>query len=323
VAPGSGWSYVGCTLNRFKYPDDIRLHSGKDATWVRTIRGKKFIFLEDMYSGPLAIYRFNAASDGETAIPCGVIANGHLGMEHGAYPPNEPGKEEWIWRDANGNGDFDRDEYTQTTPPSTWNVNWGWWVDSKGDIWQTGNGLRHFKCQGLDAHGSPIYDFAPTHLETIAMPAPFNELRRVVYLPDTDCMYLVGYSANYPFKNYSDEWKMAGCLICCYQNWSKGNRVANWQIPLPDGNGHDKQVLSIAVEGDYLFTTLVNPANISVYKLSDGSFFDSIIPKGVYTGWADIPYALAAHRRANGEYDIYAEEDGAAKVMLYRWPAPK
>jgi hypothetical protein len=37
--------------------------------------------------------------------------------------------------------------------------------------------------------------------------------------------------------------------------------------------------------------------------------------------WAasDILTGITAHRRANGEYLVFVEEDYKAKVLLYRW----
>jgi hypothetical protein len=37
------------------------------------------------------------------------------------------------------------------------------------------------------------------------------------------------------------------------------------------------------------------------------------------TGWIDILTGISAHRRANGEYLVFVEEDYKAKVLLYRW----
>ena len=37
------------------------------------------------------------------------------------------------------------------------------------------------------------------------------------------------------------------------------------------------------------------------------------------SGWVDIPYAVRAHKRADGEYLVFVEEDAKAKIMMYRW----
>jgi hypothetical protein len=37
------------------------------------------------------------------------------------------------------------------------------------------------------------------------------------------------------------------------------------------------------------------------------------------TGWIDILTGIAAHKRKDGEYLVFVEEDYKAKVILYRW----
>jgi hypothetical protein len=35
-------------------------------------------------------------------------------------------------------------------------------------------------------------------------------------------------------------------------------------------------------------------------------------------GWINIPYALRAYLRSNGEYVVFVEEDAKAKVIMYQ-----
>ena len=37
------------------------------------------------------------------------------------------------------------------------------------------------------------------------------------------------------------------------------------------------------------------------------------------TGWMDVMTGITAHRRNDGEYLVFVEEDYKAKVLLYRW----
>ena len=37
------------------------------------------------------------------------------------------------------------------------------------------------------------------------------------------------------------------------------------------------------------------------------------------TGWMDVMTGITAHRRQDGEYLVFVEEDYKAKVLLYRW----
>jgi hypothetical protein len=139
-------------LDPFRYPQDPRLHIWSAGAWVRRIQGKRFLFINDMYSEALQVYRFDPAKHGEIAVPSGLFAKSHLKKQDPAWPPGQPEKGEWIWREGNGNGAFDAAEYRSNggkdAPPL-----WGWWVDSDGNVWQATQtaGLRKFACQGLDA----------------------------------------------------------------------------------------------------------------------------------------------------------------------------
>ena len=75
---GQEWRDTAYTLNRFKYPDDARLNTvtrnptvttHPSATWIRYVDGKKIMIVNDMYTEQLRMYRFDPATDGETAIP--------------------------------------------------------------------------------------------------------------------------------------------------------------------------------------------------------------------------------------------------------------
>lgn len=80
---GKQWTDKAYTINRFKYPDDARLHNmGQNTSvtlhpsscWVRYKEGEKFMFVNDMYNSQLRGYRFNAETDGEIAIPSVLLA---------------------------------------------------------------------------------------------------------------------------------------------------------------------------------------------------------------------------------------------------------
>jgi hypothetical protein len=218
--------YVSCP-GADEIAEDPRLHLWSAGAWVRGIQGKRFLFVNDMYSEALQAYRFDPAKSGEIAVPSVFFANSHIKKQDPPWPPGQPEKGEWIWRDTNGNGAFDWPEYLSNggkdAPPL-----WGWWVDSAGNVWQaTQNaGIRKFACQGLDAQGNPIYDFAS--LATMPMPAPFTRLERIYYFPATDTMYLAGYTADRP--HHDGLWKVMGRVICRHDHWSKGQSSPRWQI---------------------------------------------------------------------------------------------
>lgn len=324
-APGSEWSYRGFTLDRFRYPEDPRLHAYPTTVWVRRVHGQRLLYMVDMYSACLAIYRFSPKTEGEIAIPCGYFAKEHVKPQSNAapWPPNQPDKGEWIWHDKNGNGAFDSGEFDSApadAPPL-----WGWWVDERGDVWQATEkeGIRRFPLQGLDSHGRPIYSC----LSMVRMPTPplFNDLQRAQYDADTDTMYLAGYTDAYP--NDHGYWKVIGRVLAAYPRWSTGSRNPLWVKTVShEEKGETVMPASFTVAGDYVFTVEVKNAQVEVYNRRTGAHVGSMAPGPEVdrkSGWVDVPYGISAHRRANGEYIILVEEDWLGKNLMYRWTLEK
>ena len=311
---GQEWSYKGYTLDRFAHPNDPRLHVDFCSTFARRIEGKLFLFGIDMYSDHLLIYRMTEKD--EVAIPCGYFAQRRL---KGDWPPHQPVRGEWIWLDRNGNGDFDADEYDSRATDNR--QCWGWWVDSQGDVWQAGdaNQLRRFPCQGLDANGVPKYSFATARTESA--PEPFTNLQRVEYFPATDTMYLSGYSKAFP--NKKGNWKTVGKVVCRYDSWST-RRTKRWELNLPFDEAQEASKtygtpVAMSIAGDYLFVTYLKTAEVRVYEAGTAKYCGTLRPGKDMSGWVDIPYAVRAHQRANGEYLVFVEEDWKAKIIMYRW----
>jgi hypothetical protein len=324
--PGQQWTYQGYTLDPFRYPEDPRLHLWSAGAWVRRIQGKRFLFVNDMYSEALQVYRFDSAKEGELAVPSVFFAKSHIKKQDQGWPPGQPDKGEWIWRDGNGNGAFDGAEFLSNggkdAPPL-----WGWWVDSAGNVWQATQtaGIRKFACQGLDAQGNPIYDFAS--LAATPMPAPFTRLERIYYFPATDTMYLAGYTADRP--HHDGLWKVMGRVICRYDHWSKGQSSPRWQISpdyTVDGSWKGKPA-SMSVAVDYVFVVYVVGGRIEVYNAQTGASVGHLKPgpevggdlPGEAVGWVDIPEGIQAIRRPDGECLVLVEEDWKSKVLMYQW----
>ncbi len=321
--PGSEATWKGHTLNQFKYPNDQRYTRANDnfdytgGTAIRTIGGKKIMFVFDMQARRLLWYRFQPDTDGEIAVPAGLIEqNAYYNITY----PGSPAEKEFIWCDANGNGQTEKGEYA--SGPGTPNLAYGWWVDSRGDIWQCNNyndkiGLRHWKAQGLNKFGVPIYDYDPAHYEAFARPPnTHGDLKRVIYFPETDTMILSSWSVT------AD--RDAGDRVTRFNNWSRGNRTAAWDIKIP-------RATAITAEGDYMFVAYGGLGNdlesgkIDVYRLGDGIKIGRIHagPEVMsIEGAMDIPYGVSAYKRPNGEYLIFEEDDWHAKLLLYRWQNP-
>ncbi|MEA5617169.1 hypothetical protein VB711_04860 [Cronbergia sp. UHCC 0137] len=321
---GKQWTYKAYTLNPFKYPQDPRLHTSPDGTFVRRIKGKPYLFLTDMYNSFLEIYRFQPATDGKIAIPAGMFVGTNESNKpsiKGDWPPSQPTTGEWIWRDGNGNGTFESTEYDRH---KDYPYIGGWWVDSKGDVWKTlrtKDGIRHYPLQGIDAKGNPIYTYKSMEKDTT--PVMFTDLRRLEYFPETDTMYLSGFTAEHPA--FEDDAKVVGSEIARFDNWSKGNRTPRWRTVVPYDTTGKREVStsSISASGDYVFTVTTKTAELYVYQASTGNLIYRLKPGpevGGESGWIDIPYGIRAFRRSNGEYLVFAEENWKGKVLVYQLP---
>ena len=233
-----------------------------------------------------------------------------------------------IWRDANGNGSQNSGELetfgVKESPDGCF-----FYPDSTGGIWKTnGNGtsatgvskLRYFPVQGLDANGNPQYSYATS--ENYTLPELY-EFKRVEYDAPNDVMYAAGSSAS---GALGGDWGVAGNKLVRYNNFrNNSTRTVAWSIALPFSDVQPAQhlnVKAIAEAGDYLFLAAYREGRIYVHKKSDGSKVGEILPTaltGNTSGWSDIVGAIRATKRSNGEYLIFAEENGFGKVNMYRW----
>ncbi len=323
---GTEWTYAGRTLNQLKYPQDPRFLRSADGwdytggTFVRQVQGHKLLYVLSMQARRVLIFRFSPATDGETAIPAGIWES--QGGYSADYPGSPRGKD-FFWRDINGDGRFDADEFA--AGPGVPNVGFGLWVDSNGDFWScnhwagNGVGIRRWKMQGFDAHGNPIYDYSAGNYTEFQRPeGSQGDLRRLEYFPATDTMYVASTSV-------SDGDRDAGNRIVKYDHWNSSKRSVAWTLDPP----LDKTKISaISVAGDYLFLgysyfgTNSREGTIRVYKVADGSYAGEITPTpavGSVSGTFDIPYAIRAVKRQSGEYLIFAEDDHYAKIIVHRW----
>jgi hypothetical protein len=71
--------------------------------------------------------------------------------------------------------------------------------------------------------------------------------------------------------------------------------------------------------GDYLFITYLKTADVRVYEAATARYCGTLRPGRDRSGWVHNPYAVRAHKRADGEYLVFVEEDAKAKIMMYRW----
>jgi hypothetical protein len=309
-------SYRGRLLDPFAYPDDPRIQRSGEVTaahtpWVRRVGGRLLYVLTTDFGGQ--VWLFRRVTDSEVMAPCGSITGPR------------------IWTDANGNGRDDGGGEVSTDSALLANAN-GWWPDRDGNIWTAtrGGGIYRFALQGYDGNGCPRYDHA--HVARYPMPAPFSDLRRIEYHPETDTLYLSGFTPATADTTSNNSWKTLGTTLARYDRWTAGNRSPAWTTePRPYSvlttlDGLEKPV-SMSVAGDYVFVGWIRQPStgeqtLRVYRASDGAYvgtMDRRMGEVGPVGWLDLYNSIEAQRRPNGEYHVYAEDDFLSKIVVYRW----
>lgn len=322
ASAGQDWTYAGFTLNRFRYPDDPALHTTRNVRGqplVRRINGARFLFTQDMYSHYLSIYRFNASTDGEVAVPAGLISQNPI---PGTWPVGQPTSGEWMWRDVSGDGAVQPAEIISNASTGNSVYNAYWWVDDAANVWlATGNsGIRKMPLQGLDSFGNPIYSYSSSKM--YPMPQPFTKIARIVYDSTNDVMYVTGYTSTAPYS--STYWKSVGRVLARYDNWSSGTPSLQYVVPLPFNPASSPALFPVAIAqaGNYVFVGEAPTAKLDVYDARTGQQVGAIAPDatvGNTSGWLDTQMGISAALLSTGEYVLLAEEDARAKVLMYRW----
>jgi hypothetical protein len=313
------WHWTAQTLDPFRYPDDMRQHLPglQCGTEVRRLQGKTFIALRGMWQGVLGIYRL----DGDIAVPVAALCSGPVKAERSDWKPaGQPEKGRFLWRDANGNGQMDPGETTATGGPD--GEYWASNMDSRGDLWQGGRdtGIWRWRFQGLDKNGVPKYATKPDHEP---MPAPFSDLLRTDYQPETDVMYLTGQTKDREITG--GEWGTAGTVVCRYDYWSKPTRKLRFRTDVPYEAGKTFMV-SFAVAGELFAVVDCKSAQVFVYDNRDGKLLGSLKPGSEVhgeSGWIDFRDALRLTRLRSGDYEVYVEEDFKGKCLVYNLTDPR
>lgn len=316
IRPGSEWRIKSITVDEKKYPNDPRAllwvkaghEHGCTSAAVRRVFGKRFLFVNGMTCQWPFIFRFEDHSD--IAAPSGCIMKPHriydLKPDVFWLPGCPRDGRQYIWRDLNGDGDFQANEYTATSfgyPDGS-----AYWVDSKGGIWVSSrNVIQRYVPAGLDKHGNLIYDDAHTERHELS---GIDNVGRIVWQENEDRLVLVD-------KCCRD---LKGGSIYLVDNWSRGNLSARNIGKLKGPNPS-----SVTAAGDYLFEVgWESRAEVFVTDLRTGKYLGSMVPSkdmgGVEcTGWVDIAYGIDAMRRSNEEYVVFVEDDYMGKVIMYRW----
>jgi hypothetical protein len=307
---GKDSKWVGYTLDRHQYPNDPRglMHvkqqgeHGLTSPQIVYLDGRRFLFVGGMFaSNFIDIFRF----EGGVAVPSGLILQwgNNLFNTDLRWPPNKPAGPA-IWRDANGDGDYQADEFAANTD----RVQPGpFWVDKKGNIWMA-YGFFRYDFQGLDSKGNPVYSAEKTTV--LDKPKGVKKVARVCYLDDSDTLIVA--------EEGSDMRHIGRVFVC--KNYLAGNRET-----VSFGPGAGDKASCVAAVGDYAFTGgWQERGRIWVNRLSDGAEVGVFDPGptvgGVEnTGWIDLLTGINAFKRSTGEYLVFVEENYKGKSLVYRW----
>jgi len=283
---GCLWRQRATTVDHVGHPDDWRANSAM-TTYLRRLEGRRLLYTIGQYGGGYRLFTFDEP-DGYLGRPVGRI----------------------------------------TAPSETW----AWHVGDNGDIWhgdlwrgeKEAGVIRRFAFKGWSADGKPKFETEKP--ETWPWPADFQNVRRVIYDDATDTLYLSGYLKGETI----DSWGVSGKTLRRYDGWLKGERKERWTIKLPfnpngEGPGKPLSPESLALAGDFIFVGMVKAEGgkqqVHILKREDGRYVGTFVPGPEVggTGWLDMPYAVAAMKRKNGEYLVLVEEDWRGKNLLYRW----
>ncbi len=304
---GSNWRYAAHIRNPFA--DQVKVKGGNTAM-IRRIGGRKFMFGLDQNGANIWIHRFK----GELAIPCGRFAG-----SPGDKTRKQPAGWRWLWYDKNADGNYQEDEYTLlgTKRDSICGA-----PDIKGNIWGPvwGGRIRYYPCAGLDERGIPVY--RREDMQEFPRPEPFREVNRVKYIPATDTLYVAGFTADRKRQwGENKHFIPGGAVLIRYDGWLKGERKQTWRTNLP--YEVKRSAKSFDVAGDLVFVVYMQTSIIEVYDARTGNHVQQVVPgrelgKVANHVWVDIPYALQAHRRKNGQYVVIVEEDVYGKNIIYQ-----
>jgi hypothetical protein len=165
-------------------------------------------------------------------------------------------------------------------------------------------------------------------MQSFAAPPEFRQVKRVRYLPETDTLFLAGTTDEH--KN--QHWKPSGPVIARYDGWLKGGRKLAWRTVLPyvsGSSGHTScEPMGFDIAGDFIFVPYtgaskpnkVKHGRVEIFRAGNGSSVGHIEPSEDVgeIGLQDIRECLAAHRRADGEFIVFLEDDYKSKVVMYR-----
>jgi hypothetical protein len=140
-------------------------------------------------------------------------------------------------------------------------------------------------------------------------------------------MYIGAWTTDHPFPGGGWEQMNCGAVLLRFDHWSSQPTLA-WRTSIipPEGMvAISKAPKAWSFQTDYAFIAYTWQSQceaVDVYRLSDGKRMGRLLPTaeiGDTTGWIDMNDAVQSHRRADGTYVVFIEEDSMAKGLYWLW----
>ena len=347
-APGLSWKLSGVSLDQFRWVNDSRNYIVMESVWTRRIQGKKFIFSTNMYGDFLAVVRFTDTS--EIGIPTAFFClrtdlttsgNNFITDSAPYWERNETNKRNrWYWIDRNGDGIAQSSEYGIYT---LWNIfSQSVSVDEVGNIWHggTGNAIETFGGDGglmeiiagpLDVNGVPTFNMGNIKHYNVPFTARGGEVVRIKHLVANDMMFLASSPNSYApdsihvYSRFKDTTQRE--LVCVVD--LKFDDLGEPEIILDDNSGPMTIPWSFTADHDYIYVAYLDNGRFSrrrgevtIYSSKTCQPVGWIAPTAstdYFSGAVDLLHGINVADQPGGYKIIMVEEDGAGKVMVYRW----
>lgn len=348
-APGLSWKFSGVTFDPFRWSSDFRNYIPMESVWTRRIQGKKFIFSTNLSGGYLGLVRFTDTS--EVGIPAAFFClradllpnSGFEFITDNAptWERNETTKRNrWYWIDRNGDGIAQSIEYGIYI---LWNINSpAVSVDEVGNIWLGGTGIATAEYGGdggisqiiagpLTPQGVPTFDMSDIRHYDIPYTERSGQAVRSKHLVANDMMFLASSPTGYcpshihVYSNFTNETKQS--LVCVADLAYDDLGIA--EIVLDGNSGPMTLPWTFTADNEYIYVAYLDNGRysrrrgeVTVYSATTCQPVGWMAPTVVtnyYSGAVDLLNGINVVNQPGGYKVIMVEEDGAGKVMVYRW----
>lgn len=343
--PGKSWKLAAVTLDPFRFPRDPRLTNPMESVWERRIGGKRFQYHTNMVGGFVYVVRFEDTS--EIGIPTAFFctytdhSTGWGSDSAPVWERNETNKRlRWYWVDRNGDGIAQRSEFGTY---ENWNLyNQGLDVDENGDIWMggerdtstyfRGGGVARIRAGALAPNGVPAFDVPSIGRWSVPFKQGQGGVVRLKHVAPGDRMYLA---------EAADTWRMAGIHVYTdFTDLARRKEVCRIdagfdskgqsQIHLDQGTDSMTLPISFTADSQYVYVVYLDNGRysrrrgeVTVYDARTCQPLGWMAPDSVnmakFAGTVDLVNGVNVAVQADGHRIVMEEEDGAGKVLAFRW----